>query len=103
MGFQPLFVDKHLNTMNKTGVYKMPNTLEFANTAISNFLYSQNSPPTNLADAALIRPANAIATNTIGVSVNDYMTTVGRFALPSQFLIVQLLRLCLSNMMRMEI
>lgn len=65
-----------------------PNTLEFANKVVSRFLYNQDTPPITLADEALIRPAG-VKGDPITVDTDAYMATVGRFALPSEFPIVQ--------------
>jgi Ca2+-binding RTX toxin-like protein len=53
------------------------------------YLYGQLSTPANLVDANLIRPQDA--TSSVLVDVNDFMNTgAGRFAVGSQFELVQL-------------
>lgn len=66
----------------------LPNSQEFADLVISRFLYGTNTPPSNKLDIGLIRPTAATAPP-IDVDIVEYMSTVGRFARPSQFPLVQ--------------
>lgn len=58
------------------------------NNITNQYLYGQLTTPTNLADDSLIRPKNA--TTTVEVGVVEFMATgAGRFAVGSQFALVQ--------------
>ena len=64
-----------------------PNSLEFANKVISQYLYGTDSAPSNKKDENLLLPVST--RHTINVNTRSFMETVGRFALPSQFPVVQ--------------
>jgi trimeric autotransporter adhesin len=56
---------------------------------INHYLWASDTKPTNLVDDSLFRPTSAHSNISI-IGDQDYMNSVGRFALPSQFELIQL-------------
>ena len=63
-------------------------TLPSLESVVSYFLYGSVTPPTDKAQESLIRPVGLATDFPAPLSIADYMTGPGRFALPSRFELV---------------